>query len=257
MAYLTLERRQKKSKVPARLDLAQSLTGLVLGLFILGHIMFVSAILLGPEMAYKVDKALEANFLDPEGHGFPFLVSAAAFAVASILIAHAGLALRKFPASFRQYRILQDQIENLAHDETRLWLMQVVTGFILFFFGSAHVFAMMLNPSQIDPYLAAERYFGQGMWLFYLILLWAVVVHAFIGLYRVLVKWGWFCGEPRKARKTLRVVQRILTATYLLVGAASILYYVKLGYERADVPVQRYGMEIEGSSSSTRPQPTH
>ena len=253
MAYLTLERRQKKSKVPARLDVAQSLTGLVLGLFILGHILFVSAILLGPEVAYKVDKALEASFLDPEGHGYSYLVSLAAFTIATILIVHAGLGLRKFPASFRQYRIMQDQIENLNHDETRLWLMQVVTGFILFFFGSAHVFAMMLNPGQIDPYLAAARYFGHGMWLFYLILLWAVVVHAFIGLYRVLLKWGWLCGKPRQARRTLRVVQRVLTAFYLLVGTMSILYYVKLGYERADLPLQKYGQEIQGSSSSTHP----
>jgi len=229
MAYLTIESRQKKSKVPARLDLIQSVTGALLGLFIMGHILAVSAILLGPDTAYFVDKALEANFMDPEGHGFPFLVSLVAFVIFSTLVVHAGLALRKFPASWRQFRVMQDQIENLEHDETRLWLMQAITGFILFFVGSAHVLSMMFNPGQIDPFLAAERYLGQQMWIFYLILLWAVVVHGFIGLYRVMLKWGILIGEPRRARKVLRVLQRILTITYLLVGTASIIAYVRLG----------------------------
>jgi len=240
MAYLTIESRQKKSKVPARLDLAQSITGVILGLFIMGHVMFVSAILLGPDTAYWVDKALEAQFLDPEGHGFPALVSLVAFVIFSVFVVHAGLALRKFPNSWRQYRIMQDQIENLAHDETKLWLMQAITGFILFFVGSAHVLSMMFNPEQIDPFLAAERYLGQQMWIFYLILLWAVVVHAFIGLYRVMLKWGILLGNPRKARKTLRVLQRVLTILYLIVGTASIVAYVKLGLDLNQPASTRY-----------------
>ena len=230
MAFLTIESKSKKSKIPAKLDLIQSITGVVLGLFIMAHIVAVSAILLGPNTAYWVDKALEGNFMDPAGHGFPGLVSLVAFVILAILVVHAALSLRKFPGSWQQFRIMQDQIETLEHDETRLWLMQVITGFVLLFIGSAHVLSMMFNPTQIDPFLAAERYLGQQMWVFYLILLWAVVVHAFIGLYRAMLKWGVLSGEVRKARRRLRVVRRILTVLYLGVGTASIVAYVQLGF---------------------------
>ncbi|MDT8446212.1 MAG: fumarate reductase cytochrome b subunit [bacterium] len=253
MSYLTIEKRQRKSRLPARLDLAQSLTGLLLGLFIMGHILFVSAILLGPSTAFWVDKMLEGAFLDPSGHGFPFLVSLSAFGVFCIFVTHALLAMRKFPASWREYRVMQDQVEFLVHEDTKLWLYQAITGFILFFFGSAHVLSMMFNPAQIDPFLAAQRYFGQQMWIFYVILLWAVVVHAGIGLYRVLIKWGWLGGDPRKMRKRIRVVQRILTASYLVVGMLSIAVYMQMGYQRQHEPTVRFGDTLYPQAPAAQP----
>lgn len=256
MPYLTIEKRQRKSRLPARLDLAQSLTGLALGLFIMGHILFVSAILLGPGAAFWVDKMLEGAFLDSTGHGFPGLVVLAAVVVTALFIAHAFLGMRKFPASWRQWRIMQDQVEYQVHEDTRLWLYQAVTGFILFFFGSAHLFNMMFSPTQIDPFLAAERYFGNQMWIFYTILLWAVVVHAFIGMYRVLIKWGWLGGNPRKMRKRIRLAQRILMASYLVIGMLSIATYFKLGYERSELePGQRYGTSIHSSGPMAEEHP--
>ena len=39
--------RRARNRWPARLDFAQSATGLILGLFMWGHMFFVSSILLG------------------------------------------------------------------------------------------------------------------------------------------------------------------------------------------------------------------
>lgn len=47
--------KQKKiDKVPAILDFTQSFTGLILALFIMGHILFEASILISNEMMYKV-----------------------------------------------------------------------------------------------------------------------------------------------------------------------------------------------------------
>ena len=45
IAGVGLAERARKSRWPARMDLAQSLTGLFLGLFMWGHMFFVSSIL--------------------------------------------------------------------------------------------------------------------------------------------------------------------------------------------------------------------
>ncbi|OGG93704.1 MAG: hypothetical protein A2508_05995 [Candidatus Lambdaproteobacteria bacterium RIFOXYD12_FULL_49_8] len=239
MEYLILEQRNsKKSKLPAQLDMMQSLTGLALGAFIMAHILFVSAILAGPAAAYWVDKMLEASFLDPTGHGYPALTSLAAFVILVTFVIHAALAVRKFPASWKRYRILKDQIDHLKHDETHLWWYQVQTGFILFFAGSAHVISMMFNPGQIGPFQAAQRYYTHHMWIFYLILLWAVVIHASIGIYRALVKWGWLPGDVRRSRKVAQTLRRIFAVLYLIIGSLSIIFFVRLGMRLGDEPIR-------------------
>ena len=47
--------KQKKiDKVPARLDFIQSTTGLILALFIMGHLLFEATILISNETMYKM-----------------------------------------------------------------------------------------------------------------------------------------------------------------------------------------------------------
>jgi len=46
----------RKSRLPAWLDLAQSLSGLLLALFMWGHMFFVSSILLGKDAMYIVTR---------------------------------------------------------------------------------------------------------------------------------------------------------------------------------------------------------
>ena len=44
----------RKSRLPARLDVVQSATGLVLALFMWGHMFFVSSILLGVYVMWTI-----------------------------------------------------------------------------------------------------------------------------------------------------------------------------------------------------------
>ena len=58
---------------PARLDFAQSATGLVLALFMWGHMFFVSSILLGNDAMWTITKMFEGYFLFGTAH--PGIVS--------------------------------------------------------------------------------------------------------------------------------------------------------------------------------------
>jgi len=61
--------KQKKiDKMPARLDFIQSVTGLILGLFIMGHIVFEASILVSNEMMYKVTVMFEGYYFLGETH---------------------------------------------------------------------------------------------------------------------------------------------------------------------------------------------
>ena len=71
MKQLIINDRIKKSRVPARLDLLQSGTGLVLGLFMWIHMILVASILLGKGSFNFVARTMELSFLSSSGHGYP------------------------------------------------------------------------------------------------------------------------------------------------------------------------------------------
>ena len=79
LAESGLGNKVKKSRLPARLDFIQSASGLVLALFMWGHMMLVSSILLGKDTMYFVTKFLEGKYI--LGKSMPILVSGAAFSV--------------------------------------------------------------------------------------------------------------------------------------------------------------------------------
>lgn len=229
------------SRRTAKLDFLQSATGVILGSFIWFHLFFDSSIIIGKEAMYHMAKALEGSFLDPEGHGYPILVSMAAASIFVVFIAHAGLALRKFPANWHQFQLFHKHSTELNHEDTSAWSVQVLTGFTMFFLGSMHLLYMIFFPGGIGPHLSAERMYSQGMWLFYLILLFAVVLHAGIGLYKVCVKWGLLMGkDPRVGRVRLKTFFRILSGIFLVLGVVSIVIYGKIGHENRNQKGVRY-----------------
>ena len=63
----------RKSRWPARLDLAQSASGLVLALFMWGHMLFVSSILIGRDAMWRITKFFEGYFFF--GTSYPWVVS--------------------------------------------------------------------------------------------------------------------------------------------------------------------------------------
>jgi len=229
-----IESNKKKSRIPARLDFAQSGTGLILGLFMWVHMLLVGSIILGKGSFNFVAKTMELAFLSDTGHGFPI-------AVFLLFIIHALLGVRKFPISWKQHRIIRDQMQMMNHTDTNLWYIQVVTGFIMFFAGSVHLYIMLTNPGSIDPYLSADRIVSGHMWPLYLILLICVELHGTIGLYRLCMKWGWFAGkDARESRKKLKALKNKLTIFFLSVGILALLVFVVIGINHRDKVGEKY-----------------
>jgi len=54
---------KKRSKIPARLDVLQSATGLFLAIFMVFHMLFVSTILVSKDFMLSVTKAFELSFI--------------------------------------------------------------------------------------------------------------------------------------------------------------------------------------------------
>ncbi len=231
--------RPRKSLWPARLDALQSLSGGVLALFMWGHMAFVSSILLGPDAMWLVTKFFEGSFFF--GRPFPLIVSFVVAVVFGLVVLHALLAMRKFPASFHQAREMRAHVNQMHHGDTTLWWWQAVTGFALFFLVSVHLYVMLMQPDRIGPFESADRVWSQNFWPLYLVLLFAVEIHGGIGLYRLAMKWGWFEGASAAAtRARLKAAKWALTAFFLVLGLATLAAYMKIGIEHAPRAGERY-----------------
>lgn len=231
--------RTRRSRWPARMDLLQSGSGLILGLFMWGHMFFVSSILVSKDFMWAITKMFEGYFFF--GKPFPIIVSGVVAVVIVLFVLHAFLAMRKFPANYRQYRAFMAHRSMLGHGDTTLWWVQFVTGFALFFLASPHLFQMLVHPGAIGPLESSDRVWSGGWWPLYLILLFAVELHGGIGLYRLAVKWGWFEGtDPNASRKRLATLKWGLTAFFLVLGLATLAAYMKIGYEHRAAAGERY-----------------
>src|SRR5690606_27210482 len=122
-------------------------------------------ILLGKDAMYKVTKLFEGEPLF--GEPYPLLVSIAGIIVFLLIAMHAVLALRKFPASYRQYTTFRRHMGEIRHPDTTLWFVQVVTGFWLFFLASAHLFVVIAQPANIGPYESSDRVWSGNFWILY------------------------------------------------------------------------------------------
>jgi fumarate reductase subunit C len=232
---------QRVRRWPARLDFLQSATGLALGLFMWVHMFFVATILLGKDVMWTVARMFEGYYVF--GRSVYGLVSALVATVATLFVVHAALALRKFPANYRQYRIYRDHIKEMKHEDTTLWYWQVVTGFALFFLASVHLYIMLTRPDRIGPFESADRVWSDLMWPLYLVLLFAVEFHGGVGLYRLALKWGWFAGDGSDAagtRRRLRTFKWALTGFFLALGLLTLAAYMKIGIDHAPFYGQHY-----------------
>lgn len=235
-------KKKEINKTPARLDFLQSLTGIILALFISGHILFESTILISKDAMYNMTLFFEGYFFF--GEKYPSIISFISIFILIIIIIHAIIALRKFPASYEQYKIFRRHMKGLNHHDTSLWAVQVVTGFAMFFLASIHLYTMITVPDQIGPYASAERITTGMMWPLYFLLLFAVIIHAGIGIYRLILKWGFFEASQQKYMKQRRVLLRTIMyfviTLYLTLGVASLLRYMSIGYEHDFEVGERY-----------------
>jgi fumarate reductase subunit C len=235
VAGVGLSDKPAKSRWPARMDLTQSLTGLALGLFMWGHMLFVSTILVSKDFMWSVAKMFEGYFFF--GRSYPGMVSVIVAGIIGLVVLHAFLAMRKFPANYRQYRAFLGHKNLMRHSDTSLWWWQVMTGFALFFLATVHLYQMLMHPGDIGPYGSADRVWSGSWWPIYLVMLFAVELHGGIGLYRLAVKWGWFEGkDPAASRKRLTLLKWAITVFFLVLGLATLAAYMKIGQEhRANV----------------------
>ena len=218
----------RKSRLPAKLDFIQSVTGTFLAVFMVGHMIFVSSILISKEFMNSIAKFMEMPAIFGDN---PIAVTFAAAFIFIVFIIHAAVALRKFPGNYRQYKISITHAHLMNHTDTRMWFVQVFTGFSMFFLGSVHLYIIMTHP-EITADISAERMSTEWMAPLYLLLLLAVEFHGAIGLYRVALKWGWFLGDnPKKGRKKLKFYKHALTIFMLTLGILSLLAFIKIGME--------------------------
>lgn len=222
--YLGITPERKKSRIPAKLDWWQSATGLFLGLFMIAHMFFVSSILISDQVMYSVTKFFEGSFFIAMGE--PRIVSCVVAFVFIVVVAHAFLAMRKFPINYKQFLALRAHKHLMKHSDTSLWFIQAVTGFVLFFLASVHLYVMFARPDTIGPSASSFRFVSDHFWLLYIVLLFAVELHGSIGLYRLCIKWGWLEGLGIKG---LRNMKWAMSAFFIILGLATFYAYFSRG----------------------------
>jgi len=241
--------RSGASRWPARLDLAQSVSGLLLVLFMWGHMFFVSSILVSNDAMWTITKFFEGYFFF--GRSYPWIVSIVVAVVIALIVTHALLATRKFPINYRQFTAFRGHMRMMRHEDTTLWFWQVLTGFALFFLASVHLYVMLTHPDRIGPFESSDRVWSDHFWPLYIVLLLAVELHGGIGLYRLAVKWGWLAGrDAGVTRHRLKLLKWAITVFFLARGLATLAAYIKIGIAHADKVGERY---VPASMQSGQP----
>ncbi len=242
---MTASPRNTKTNLPAWLDLVQGLTGLVLVLFIWVHSILVASILLGNDAMYFVARLFEGEPIF--GEPYPILVSIIAAFIFLIFVIHAIVAIRKIPSSYQEYRLFQKHSRQFRHSDTSLWMMQVVTGLVLMFLASGHLYQMLVHPADIGPYASADRIWSGRWWPIYLVILFAAQLHGNVGVYRLALKWGWFADKSgHTSRRTLKKAKWGITIFFLILGLCTLAAEMKTGYQHRDKVGERYQISSPG-----------
>jgi fumarate reductase subunit C len=204
-------------------------SGLVLALFMWGHMVLVGSILTGERGFNWLAGMLEDYYIAQPTVLFIF----------TAFLVHAVLAGRKIPAQLAQRRQLVKLGRDLKassgfdpHVESLLWIWQVRTGMIILVIGSFHLILLSMDTltplfgdrSGIEAITSMARV-RAGLWLPYSILLVCVEFHAGVGLYRLAIKWG---AGMLLTRKTLRVLEHLLLWFFLGLGVVVLLVLAKV-----------------------------
>ena len=200
-------------------ELVSGGTGLVLALFMWGHMVFVGSILTGEKGFDWLAELLEVYFI----------AQPTVIAIFALFLVHAVFAARKIPAQLEERRKMIRLGKGMkgVHEESLLWIWQVRTGMIVLVLGSFHLVLLGIDVFTplfgdrvgIESMTSLERV-QAGLWLPYAILLVCVEFHASIGLYRLAVKWGMF---SRLGRKTLHTIERVILWLFLGLGFVILL----------------------------------
>lgn len=222
------------------LELASGGTGLILALFMWGHMFLVGSILTGNAGFNWVAHMLEEYFIAQPTVAFILLA----------FIVHAVTAGRKVPAQLKERKVMHELMRDLKkygkgfpgmargderfqpHVESLLWIWQLRTGLVIIILGSFHLLligsdvfrATMEGGLGIEALRSLDRVQG-GLWMVYAVLLICVEFHASVGLYRLAVKWGF---GSRLGRHTLHRIEQVLL--WLFLGLGIVVLAVLAGW---------------------------
>jgi fumarate reductase subunit C len=100
---------------------------------------------------------------------------------------------------------------------------------------------VIAQPGNIGPYASSDRIWTGKFWILYALLLVTVHLHAGIGMYRLAMKWGPLTSDNTAVvRARVKVAMWCCVVFFLCLGTASLLTYMKIGYEHADQAGQPY-----------------
>ena len=162
------------------MELCELGTGLLLLGFLQFHLLAVSSIIFGAAAFNRDSARMDEYYISYVG--IPLVILA--------ILAHGLLAMRKAPWKFQEMRVFLQHSRRLAHLDTWAWGVQIVTGLIILVLAAIHVWSVLLT-WPIEAASSAARIQG-GYFSSFVLLLLAAEIHAMVGLYRILVKWGWF-----------------------------------------------------------------
>jgi len=202
------------SRSSAYLDWLQMLTGAGLILFMWAHMILVASVIIGPGVMNAIAHFFEATGMAQVGGPL----------IGLLFLLHFVLAARKIPFRSQEQTKIWNHARMLAHRDTWLWLVQVVTAMIILIMGAIHMW-VVLTDLPITAAKSAERIQGDFWLVFYLVLLPMVELHVGVGLYRIAVKWG-FVGRDRRSK--MKRFEYIITAVFISIGLIALLRFLFL-----------------------------
>lgn len=239
IAGVTLKDAKRASKWPAYVDVAQSVTGAILGLFLFCHMAFTSSIQVSKDLFWNLIQCSGGTPIFGEEQVWLHFVFVGFITLCVII--HALCALRRFPTSYKQYRDIRAHVKFVHHSDSSLWLIQLITAVILTGTVFPHVMGMLTSPHDIDPNLSSVHTYHMGM-IWTLVFLVATELHGMIGLYRVAVKWDVIKGRAHGLRKAMVVIALAMIAC----GTLTAWTYYSNGKEL-----------VENGQAATRYVPTN
>ncbi|NNF41343.1 MAG: hypothetical protein HKN64_08170 [Woeseiaceae bacterium] len=216
-------------------EIVSGASGLLLALFMWGHVVLVGSILTGERGFDWMATMLEDYYI----------AQPTVFVIFTLFLVHAVFASRKIPAQLRERKKLLRLAKGLSrsgrekvasrtehspfrpHVESMLWIWQVRTGMIILVLGSFHLVLLgldVLTPlfgdiAGIEAATSLARV-GAGLWLPYAVLLLCVEFHASVGLYRLAVKWG---ADLWLSRQTLHRLEQLIFWVVLGIGGLTLV----------------------------------
>lgn len=243
---------KRQSSKTALYDVAQSVSGLILGIFLFCHMAFTGSVNFGKDLFANLISTSGGAFMGGEEHlwmhvvfvGFIFLC----------VVVHMFCAIRRFPTSYKKLNDIRAHVRLVHHEDTTLWMVQLVTAFLLFLLVFPHLMSMLTNPSGFDPNLIGVHTYHNGL-LYTFIFLVVTELHGMIGLYRLAVKWDVFTKNPERNildqgshdRTGLRKTMLFVALLMIVCGSITMWTNYSIGADQvaAGQETQRYDIPAD------------